>query len=231
MFESVYSMNGAIAPVKAIIQLAKKYNALTYVDEVHAIGLYGQSGAGILERDGLQAGIDIINGTLAKSIGLIGGYIAASQTIIDFTRSYGSGFIFTTSLPPAICAAVEKSIQLIQQQQSRAARMHGLVSYLRRLLEKEQVSFIDNDSHITPVTIGNAKRCKAIADELLDKHDVYVQPVNFPTVPPGEECLRIIITARHTREQVNQLVNSLKKVLYAHSEVNLQEQPAQFITG
>jgi 5-aminolevulinate synthase len=231
VFESVYSMNGAIAPVREIIQLAKKYNALTYVDEVHAIGLYGASGAGIFEREGLLSDVDIINGTLAKSVGLIGGYIAGSQIVIDFIRSYGSGFIFTTSLPPAICAAVEKSIQLIQQQQSLTARMHGLVSYLRRLLEQQQIRYVNSDSHITPVIIGNAKKCKAVADELLDKHGVYVQPVNYPTVPVGEECLRIIITARHTREQVNQLVNSLKKVLYGKGPTNLQEQPAQLIAG
>jgi 5-aminolevulinate synthase len=231
VFESVYSMNGAIAPVKEIIALAKKYNALTYVDEVHAVGLYGETGAGICERENLLQDIDIINGTLAKAIGLIGGYITASQDIIDFVRSYGSGFIFTTSLPPAICAAAEKSIRLIQEQQQYRARMHGSVNYLRRLLEAEQIKYIVNDSHITPVVIADAKRCKAIADDLLDKHGIYVQPVNYPTVPVGEECLRIIVTARHTRDHINQLVKSLKTVLNEYGQDHLQAEPSQFIAG
>lgn len=216
-FESVYSMNGTIAPVKEIIRLAKKYNALTYVDEVHAVGLYGDDGAGICKRDNLSAEIDIINGTLAKAIGMIGGYIAASQTIIDFIRSYGSGFIFTTSLPPAICAAAEKSIRIIQAQQEFRTRMHGSVNYLRRLLQEAQIDFFKNDSHITPVIIADAKRCKNIADELLIKHGIYVQPLNYPTVPVGEECLRIIVTAKHSREQVSYLVKSLKQVLIGKS--------------
>lgn len=226
VFESVYSMNGAIAPVKQIIQLAKEYNALTYIDEVHAVGLYGERGAGICEQEGLLNDIDIINGTLAKAVGVIGGYIAASQTIVDFIRSYGSGFIFTTSLPPAICAAAEKSITLVQVQQQHRTRMHGSVNYLRRLLETEGIGFVTNDSHITPVVVANAAICKTIADKLLEKHGIYVQPVNYPTVPQGEECLRIIVTARHTREQVAQLVKSLKQVLIEEGTHHMQEQPA-----
>jgi len=226
VFESVYSMNGSIAPVKEIIQLAKKYQALTYIDEVHAVGLYGETGAGICERENLLQNIDIINGTLAKAVGVVGGYIAASQLIIDFIRSYGSGFIFTTSLPPAVCAAAEKSIQLIRVQQEHRVRMHGSVNYLRRLLEAEGIDFILNDSHITPVVIADAKKCKTIADRLLENHGVYVQPVNYPTVPIGEECLRIIVTARHTREQVAQLVHSLKQVLIEESSHYMQKQPA-----
>lgn len=226
VFESVYSMNGSIAPVKEIIRLAKKYNALTYIDEVHAVGLYGETGAGICEQENLLQEIDIINGTLAKAVGVIGGYIAASQTIIDFIRSYGSGFIFTTSLPPANCAAAEKSINLIQVQQQHRARMHGTVNYLRRLLEAEAIHFISNDSHITPVLIADAAKCKIIADKLLEQHGVYVQPVNYPTVPVGEECLRIIVTARHTREQVAQLVKNLKQVLLEESTHHMQKQPA-----
>lgn len=226
VFESVYSMNGAIAPVKDIIQLAKKYNALTYIDEVHAVGLYGHTGAGICEQENLLQDVDIINGTLAKAVGVIGGYIAATQTIIDFIRSYGSGFIFTTSLPPANCAAAEESINLIQVQQQHRAAMQGLVNYLRRLLIEEGISFVSNESHITPVVIASAKKCKAIADKLLDQHGVYVQPVNFPTVPVGEECLRIIVTAKHSREQVASLVNSLKQVLSEESKNHMQKQPA-----
>jgi 5-aminolevulinate synthase len=226
VFESVYSMNGSIAPIKEIIQLAKKYHALTYIDEVHAVGLYGKTGAGICEREHLLPEIDIINGTLAKAIGVIGGYISASQSIIDFIRSYGSGFIFTTSLPPAVCAAAEKSIQLIQSQQQHRVRMHSSVTYLRRLLIAEGIAFIANQSHITAVVIANAKKCKYIADQLLSDYGVYVQPVNYPTVPVGEECLRIIVTARHTREQISQLVKSLKQVLIEESTHHMQKQPA-----
>ena len=226
VFESVYSMNGSIAPVRDIITLAKKYNALTYIDEVHAVGLYGASGAGICEQEELLKQVDIINGTLAKAVGVIGGYIAASQTIIDFIRSFGSGFIFTTSLPPAVCAAAEKSITLIQQQSSERTKLFHLVDYLRRLLDKEQISFTSNNSHITPVPIKNAVTCKSVADKLLVQYGVYVQPVNYPTVPKGEECLRLIVTAKHTREQVEHLIKSLKQVLIEEDTYHMQEQQA-----
>lgn len=231
VFETVYSMNGMIAPVDEIIKLAKKHNALTYADEVHAVGLYGDSGAGILEQEGLLNEVDIINGTLAKSIGVVGGYITASKTIVDFIRSFGSGFIFTTSLPPAICAAVEKSIQLIQSQRSVAHRMHVMVQYFRQLLCEFKIRFTKNNSHITPIAIGDAKRCKVVAKLLLEKYGIYVQPINFPTVPVGEECLRIIITAWHTHEHILHLVSSLKIVLYGDSSIDLQEKPAQLIAG
>ena len=226
VFESVYSMNGSIAPVHEIIQLAKKYNALTYIDEVHAVGLYGSSGAGICEQEGLSKQVDIINGTLAKAVGVIGGYITASQTIIDFIRSFGSGFIFTTSLPPAVCAAAEKSIALIKEQSSQRIKMFHLVDYLRRLLHASGISFTSNQSHITPVLLSSAEVCKAVADKLLHEHGVYVQPVNFPTVPIGEECLRLIITAKHTREHVEHLVNSLKQVLIEEGTYHMQKQHA-----
>ncbi len=231
VFESVYSMNGAIAPIAEIVKLAKKYKAMTYADEVHAIGLYGKTGAGILEKEALAQHIDIINGTLAKSIGVFGGYIAASQTITDFIRSFGSGFIFTTSLPPAICAAVEKSIRLIQERPDFALQVHELVGYLRRRLDNENIGYIKNGSHITPILIGDAKRCKEIADTLLDEDGIYVQPVNYPTVPIGEECLRIIITTRHNRDQIHQLVKSLKNVLYEDHKIDLQRQSAQLIAS
>lgn len=226
VFESVYSMNGSIAPVHEIIQLAKKYSALTYIDEVHAVGLYGSSGAGICEQEDLLQQVDIINGTLAKAVGVIGGYIAASQTIVDFIRSFGSGFIFTTSLPPAVCAASEKSIALIKEQSSQRTKMFHLVDYLRRLLSAAGIFFTPNQSHITPVLLSSAELCKAVADKLLHEHGVYVQPVNFPTVPKGEECLRLIITAKHTREHVEHLVNSLKQVLIEEDTYHMQKQHA-----
>jgi len=212
VFESVYSMNGSVAPVKEIIRLAKSYNALTYIDEVHAVGLYGATGAGVCEQECVLADIDIVNATLAKAVGVIGGYITASQTIVDFIRSYGSGFIFTTSLPPAVCAAAEKSIQLIQSGSAMRSTVSGLVEYLRRLLQAAGIAYTENESHITPVLVQNPVKCRKIADALLLRYGVYVQPVNYPTVPVGEECLRLIVTARHTREQVVHLVNSLKKV-------------------
>lgn len=231
VFESVYSMNGSIAPVGDIIKLAKKYHALTYIDEVHAVGLYGESGAGICEQQQLLSQIDIINGTLAKAVGVIGGYIAASQTIIDFIRSYGSGFIFTTSLPPAVCAAAEKSISLIRQHSSYRTKMFHLVDYLRRLLNEAGISNTSNSSHITPVRIADADKCKKIADRLLQEYGVYVQPVNYPTVPVGEECLRLIITAKHSREQVEHLVNSLKQVLIEEGTNHMQKQQVEFVAG
>jgi 5-aminolevulinate synthase len=231
VFESVYSMNGAVAPVKEIVSIAKKYGALTYIDEVHAVGLYGATGAGICEQESLFGEIDIINGTLAKAVGVIGGYITASKTMIDFIRSYGSGFIFTTSLPPAVCAAAEKSILLIQLQSSSRTTMFSLAGYLRRLLKEAGIHYTANDSHITPVIISDAVKCKTIADELLHEYGVYVQPVNHPTVPKGEECLRLIVTAKHSREQVMHLVSSLKKVLIEKDKNHMPAKPPQFITG
>ncbi len=217
VFESVYSMSGNISPVKEIAALAKKYNALTYVDEVHGVGLYGPSGAGILEQHGLQDEIDMINGTLSKAIGVFGGYIAASATIVDFIRSYGSGFIFTTSLPPAVCSAANKSIQLIQQE------FHKNVQLLRQALAENDVEYRINDSHITIVPIRGANRCRQIANDLLDKQGVYLQPINFPTVPVGEECLRIIITSKHQLKHINHLAYSLNKTLNACPAVYHEE--------
>jgi 5-aminolevulinate synthase len=213
VFESVYSISGTVAPVKQIVQLAKQFNALTYVDEVHAVGLYGKTGAGIFERENLQDEIDILNGTLSKAIGVFGGYIAASATIVDFVRSFGSGFIFTTSLPPAVCSAANKSIQLIQQDHEWRSAFHQNVRLLRNTLSEYDVKFSPNDSHITAVPVGDADRCRQIAGELLSKQGVYLQPINYPTVPVGEECLRIIITARHQPKHVNHLAYSLNKII------------------
>lgn len=219
VFETVYSIKGTVAPVKDIIALAKKYNALTYADEVHAVGLYGKTGAGIFEQEDLQDEIDIINGTLSKAIGVFGGYIAASKNIIDFVRSFGSGFIFTTSLPPAVCAAANKSIQLIQQNPEWREGFHANVQRLRDALQLNGISFTPNQSHITSVPIGDATRCREVADQLLHQQGVYLQPINHPTVPVGEECLRIITTARHQPKHINHLALSLKKVIYKKAGV------------
>ena len=215
VFESVYSMSGTISPVKEIIILAKKFNALTYIDEVHGVGLYGNTGAGILEKEGLQNEIDILNGTLSKAIGVFGGYIAASVSIVDFVRSYGSGFIFTTSLPPAVCSAANKSIQIIQQDAEGRNEFHKNILLLRRSLRANNVEYIPNDSHITIVPVKDAVRCRRVANDLLDKQGVYLQPINFPTVPVGEECLRIITTAKHQPKHINHLAYSLNKILSA----------------
>ena len=226
VFESVYSMSGTIAPVKAIAELAKKYNALTYVDEVHGVGLYGENGAGILEQKGQQHSIDIVNGTLSKAVGVFGGYIAASATIIDFIRSFGSGFIFTTSLPPAICAAANKSIQFIQQNDQLRKHFFENVKQLRTAFVNNGIEFKQNDSHITIIPMEEATRCRQIANQLLEKHGVYLQPINYPTVPVGEECLRIIITARHLPKHINHLAYSLKKTLHGEHKTDWQEFPA-----
>ncbi len=215
VFESVYSMSGTIAPVKVIAALAKQFNALTYVDEVHGVGLYGLTGAGILEQEGMQFEIDIVNGTLSKAIGVFGGYIAASSLLIDFVRSFGSGFIFTTSLPPAICAAATKSIQLIQQNKDLRKIVFQNVKNLRTALVNNEIEYSENKSHITIIPVKDATLCREVADKLLSQHGIYLQPINFPTVPVGEECLRIIITAKHLPKHINHLSYSLKKILHA----------------
>jgi 5-aminolevulinate synthase len=212
VFESIYSISGSIAPVEDIILLAKKYNALTYIDEVHAVGLYGPGGAGYCSQLNLQTGIDIINGTLAKGFGVVGGYIAASKNMVDAIRSLGSGFIFTTSLPPAVCAAATKSIQLLKEEGYQKS-FHDNVKLLRAQLDAFEIPYKKNLSHITPVKIGNATVCKSIADELLLKYGLYLQPVNFPTVKIGEECLRITVTSKHTEADMEHLVRSLRIVL------------------
>ena len=226
VFESVYSMYGTIAPVKKIAGLAKKFNALTYIDEVHAVGLYGSTGAGILQQENLQNDVDIVNGTLSKAIGVFGGYIAASSTIVDFIRSYGSGFIFTTSLPPAICSAANKSIQLIQQHPEYRADFHANVQLLRKALMENDVTFLPNNAHITSVPVKNATRCRQVANELLNKQAVYLQPINYPTVPEGEECLRIIITAKHQPKHINHLAHSLNKIVNGNNQAHWTEFPA-----
>ena len=215
VFESVYSMYGTISPIREIVALAKKYNALTYIDEVHGVGLYGETGAGIVEQENLQTEVDIVNGTLSKAIGVFGGYIAASATIVDFIRSYGSGFIFTTSLPPAVCSAANRSIQLIQQHTEYRKNFHNNVSLLRQALTENGIIFLPNHSHITSVPVNNATRCRQVANDLLLLQGVYLQPINFPTVPVGEECLRIIITAKHQPKHINHLAFSLNKILNA----------------
>jgi 5-aminolevulinate synthase len=210
-FESVYSIDGTIAPLHEIADLATQYNALTYVDEVHAVGLYGATGGGLTEQENVE--IDIINGTLAKGFGVIGGYIAASAVITDVIRSYGKGFIFTTSLPPALCAAATKSISIVQNDPIIREHFHGKVKRFRQILDQYEIPYTQTDSHITPVVIGDPVLCKTIADQLLHESGVYLQPVNYPTVKKGKECLRIIITSKHEEADMIHCAESLAQVL------------------
>jgi 5-aminolevulinate synthase len=214
VFESVYSMKGDIAPILDIVNLAKKYNAITYLDEVHAVGLYGEAGAGVASSIGLQEEIDIINGTLAKGFGVIGGYVAASKDMVDVIRSFGSGFIFTTSLPPAICSAATRSVQLLKEDKLIRAAYHKKVKLLRSHLTDSEISFNENNSHITILPVGDSYLCKKIADRLLNEFNIYIQPINYPTVKRGEECLRLTISSRHTEMDMRHLAYALKEVLH-----------------
>ena len=213
LFESVYSMSGTIAPIQAICDLAKKYNALTYLDEVHGVGMYGEHGEGVAGEQNCMDDVDVINGTLAKSFGCVGGYIAASKTIVDYVRSFGEGFIFTSSLPPALCAAATESIKIVQNSPKIRDIFHENVKILRGLLKEKNVPFEENPSHITRIIIGNSKKTKVITDRLFNEFGIYLQPINFPTVPRGQEGLRIVVTARHTLSQIEHLANVLKIIL------------------
>jgi 5-aminolevulinate synthase len=211
-FESVYSMEGDIAPIAEICDVADKHGALTYLDEVHAVGLYGPRGGGVAEARGLTDRISVIEGTLAKAFGVIGGYIAGSATICDFVRSFASGFIFTSSLPPAVAAGAMASIAHLKTSQIERARHQERVAVVRRRLDEAGVPHLANDSHIIPVMVGDPVLCKQISDELLDHYGIYVQPINFPTVPRGTERLRITPSPLHSDADIEHLVASLSSI-------------------
>ncbi|GJE54648.1 MULTISPECIES: 5-aminolevulinate synthase [Methylobacterium] len=211
-FESVYSMDGDIAPIDEICDVAEKHGALTYLDEVHAVGLYGARGGGISERMGLAHRLDVIEGTLGKAFAVHGGYITASEKLCDFVRSFASGFIFTTSLPPAVAAGAAASIRHLKGSSAERARHQERVARVRKALDAANIPYLPNASHIVPVMVCDPVLCKAISDTLLDEFGIYVQPINYPTVPRGTERLRITPGPLHTDADIDHLVGALSTI-------------------
>ena len=212
IFESVYSMDGDIAPIKEVCDLAEKYNALTYLDEVHAVGMYGPNGGGIADREGLMARIDIIEGTLAKAFGIMGGYITAKANLVDAIRSFAPGFIFTTSLPPAIAAGALTSVQHLKSDNNIRTAHQKRAATLKARLRAANLPVLSTDTHIVPLMVGNPVLCKAASDRLLQAHKIYIQPINYPTVPRGTERLRITPTPLHSDAMIDELVTALSEV-------------------
>jgi 5-aminolevulinate synthase len=220
VFESVYSMDGDVGPIREICDLAERYGAMTYIDEVHAVGLYGSTGAGVCEKIG-EDRVDIINGTLGKAYGVTGGYIAADATVIDAIRSVASGFIFTTSLSPVICAGALASVKYLKDHNELRIAHQERAETLTRMLRGRGMKIHENaSSHIVPVMVGDAFRCKAMSDTLLNEYGIYIQPINYPTVAVGTERLRIAPTPYHTDAMMNDLVDALEKVFNEYSNKN-----------
>ncbi|MEP1522845.1 5-aminolevulinate synthase [Ascidiaceihabitans sp.] len=211
-FESVYSMDGDIAPIREIVEVCEKHGALSYIDEVHAVGMYGPRGGGVAEREGLMDRITLIEGTLGKAFGVMGGYITGSEAMCDFIRSFASGFIFTTALPPAIAAAAQTSIQHLKNSSSERMMQQQKVAYLRKRLDQEGIPHLDNPSHIIPVMIGDPVKTRMLADYLMQTYGIYVQPINYPTVPKGTERLRFTPSPLHSTDDIEHLVMALKEL-------------------
>jgi len=228
-FESVYSMDGDVAPINEICDLAQEFGALTYIDEVHAVGMYGPRGGGMAEREGLMERIDIIEGTLAKGFGVMGGYIAANRAIIDAVRSYAPEFIFTTALPPALCAAARASIEHLKVSSAEREGHQRQAQLTKDMLADAGLPVLPSRTHIVPLIVGDARLCKAASDMLLEKHNIYIQPINYPTVPKGTERLRITPTPLHTDEMIIELRHALVSV-WAALELP-RERPIEKVTA
>ncbi len=222
-FESVYSMDGDIAPIEEICDVADKHGAMTYLDEVHAVGLYGPRGGGVAEARGLMDRLTVIEGTLGKAFGVMGGYIAASHALCDFVRSFASGFIFTTALPPAIAAGAAASIRHLKVSDAERLRQRDRVARLRARLDAAGIPHLDNPSHIVPVMVGDPVLCKRVSDILLDAWGIYVQPINYPTVPRGTERLRFTPSPLHSDADLDRLMTALTTVW---AEVGLMKRSA-----
>ena len=218
-FESLYSMDGDFSPVREIVRLAKKYNALTYLDEVHAVGIYGNRGSGVAEQENVMNDIDILQGTLAKAFGVMGGYITGKKNLVDFIRSNASGFIFTTSIPPCLAAGAYAAIRHLKFSSTERKKLLSVVTSLKKTLKKAGINFLDHGSHIIPVIVGDAKLCTQASKLLLDNYDIYVQPINFPTVPVGTERLRLSASPLHSDEMISKLAKALKDVF---NELNIK---------
>ena len=212
VFESLYSMGGDVAPIEQVCDLAEKYGAMTYLDEVHAVGMYGPRGAGVAARDGAMHRIDVIEGTLAKAFGCLGGYIAANANVVDAVRSYAPGFIFTTALPPAVCAAATAAVRHLKTSSWERERQQERAARVKAVLSAAALPIMLSDTHIVPVVVGDPEKCKEATDLLLTKYGIYIQPINYPTVPRGTERLRITATPYHDDVLIDQLAEALTDV-------------------